>query len=51
MKIVNKNAEIKISIGKDGGVEFWNPFNKEWVYKPREVVSCCGCNNEDKVEA
>ncbi len=19
--------------------------------KPREVVSCCGCNNEDKVEA
>jgi hypothetical protein len=32
-------------------VLFWNPFNKEWVDKPRDVVSCCGCNNEEKVEA
>jgi hypothetical protein len=34
MKIVNKNAEIEINISKDGTVEFWNPYNREWVDKP-----------------
>ncbi len=51
MKIVHKKAEVRISINKDDRVEFWNPFNKEWVDKPREVISCCGYNNEHKVEA
>ncbi|MGA2677544.1 MAG: hypothetical protein ABSE83_11690 [Methanobacterium sp.] len=51
MKIVHKNAEIKIDIHEKYGVLFWNPFNKEWVDKPRDVVSCCGYGKEEKVEA
>jgi hypothetical protein len=57
MKIQNKNAEIKISIKKydkdirKDNVEFWNPYNREWVNKPRDVISCHGYMDEDKIDA
>ncbi len=52
VKMQYKNVELHIHIRKDGSditkddVEFWNPFNKEWVIRPKYVMNCCGIIRE-----